>query len=294
MTIPPRLLRAAFFLVLIGLCLGMTQPGEKVQSRVSADVQAGKPIVVHVIVALADNRYQGIVPVPAALGNGQDAANNLYWGAAFGVRGFLPRRAGWEKVKSPASTRSEVLDRVVYRTTVQRQGRVAEVYLVAEAWDGRQIKMATRRFLSLAAGQEPERLEIEADNKKVTLNASGSSHLLAYVGHDGLMDFSIEDDPSEAADAKPRSAMVLACASKPYFEKHLRPGASHALLMTTGLMAPEAYTLDAAIRAWAAGAEPHAIHEASAAAYHRYQKCGKGAARKLFVVEGEIPPRADH
>src|SRR5213596_1995295 len=36
--------------------------------------------VAHVLVALADNKYQGIVPVPAAIGNGDDPVRNLYWG----------------------------------------------------------------------------------------------------------------------------------------------------------------------------------------------------------------------
>lgn len=40
---------------------------------------------VHVFVALADNR-QGIAPVPARIGNGQDPANNLYWGARYGIK----------------------------------------------------------------------------------------------------------------------------------------------------------------------------------------------------------------
>ena len=35
---------------------------------------------VHVFVALADNLHQGIVPVPAKLGNGEDPEHNLYWG----------------------------------------------------------------------------------------------------------------------------------------------------------------------------------------------------------------------
>ena len=37
--------------------------------------------VIHVVVALCDNQYQGIVKVPAGIGNGQKASTNLYWGA---------------------------------------------------------------------------------------------------------------------------------------------------------------------------------------------------------------------
>jgi len=46
---------------------------------------------IHVFVALADNEHQGIVPVPARLGNGLDPAHNLYWGAAAGVKTFFSR-----------------------------------------------------------------------------------------------------------------------------------------------------------------------------------------------------------
>ena len=54
--------------------------------------------VVHVFVALCDNRHQGIVPVRAELGNGQDPRTNLYWGArqarGVGARRLRERRPG--------------------------------------------------------------------------------------------------------------------------------------------------------------------------------------------------------
>jgi hypothetical protein len=50
--------------------------------------------VIHVFVALCDNVNQGIVPVSAALGNGDNPHTNLYWGAAFGVKTFLQTKPG--------------------------------------------------------------------------------------------------------------------------------------------------------------------------------------------------------
>ena len=38
----------------------------------------GQTKTIHVFVALCDNENQGIVKVPAVIGNGQDARNNLY------------------------------------------------------------------------------------------------------------------------------------------------------------------------------------------------------------------------
>src|SRR5262249_18687883 len=57
--------------------------------------QSSPTRTIHVFVALADNQNQGIVPVPARLGNGLDATHNLYWGAAAGVKTFFARSPDW-------------------------------------------------------------------------------------------------------------------------------------------------------------------------------------------------------
>src|SRR5215212_939370 len=54
--------------------------------------------VVHVLVALCDNENQGIVPVPKFLGDGEDPAKNLYWGAAFGIKTFFSKSSSWTKI----------------------------------------------------------------------------------------------------------------------------------------------------------------------------------------------------
>ena len=44
---------------------------------------------IHIFVALCDNKYQGIVPVPAKIGNGQEPNANLYWGCGYGIDSWL-------------------------------------------------------------------------------------------------------------------------------------------------------------------------------------------------------------
>ena len=68
-------------------------------------------MVIHVIVALCDNDYQGIVPVPKRIGNGDDPANNLYWGAAYGVRSFFRNAKEWEHLADVAAPRVAILQR---------------------------------------------------------------------------------------------------------------------------------------------------------------------------------------
>jgi hypothetical protein len=103
--------------------------------------------IAHVIVILADNRYQGIVPVPAAIGNGDDPVHNLYWGAGYGLRTFFERSADWERIGPCRPGQGSVLERCVFRN------RHAKVYVVADAYRGREIKRAVADFFAFAAGR---------------------------------------------------------------------------------------------------------------------------------------------
>ena len=219
--------------------------------------RAEAPRRVHVFVALADNVHQGIVPVPAKLGNGDDPANNLYWGAAYGVRNYFKRHADWAAVPSEGPLPPHVLERAVF------EHRASKTRLTADAYRGAAIRSAIEDFLVAAAGADVE--------------------LAVYVGHDGLMDFSLDELPAKA-DAKTRDAIILACVSKSYFDKPLAATGARPLLWTTGLMAPEAYTLAAALVGWIAKESDTQIRDRAADAYHRYQKCGVKAARRLLTT----------
>jgi len=70
---------------------------------------------IHVFVALCDNVNQGIVPVPQKLGNGQDAKNNLYWGALYGVKTFFKNDKDWMLVSSETNLKTDVLERVLFK-----------------------------------------------------------------------------------------------------------------------------------------------------------------------------------
>ncbi len=229
--------------------------------------------VAHVIVALCDNEHQGIVKVPAGIGNGQNARTNLYWGAGYGVKTHFDRAAEWKRVPCEAPREAHILDRAIWKH------RDSAVYVVAEAYDGRSIREATVDLLRYASGAGPR--EITAGGSRI--RAGGSANLVAYAGHDGLMDFSLEERFA-GPPRNPRQAIILACISQRYFAEHLRSTGAAPLLWTTGLMAPEAYTLRAALAGWVLREGPDAIRERAAQAYHAYQKCGINGARRLLVA----------
>jgi hypothetical protein len=239
----------------------------------AATANAPPPLVVHVTVALCDNVNQGIVKVPSLIGNGQDPRNNLYWGADYGVTSWMLRHEKWEKVSATGPKPAEVLERLVLRKSIG--GRM--VYLVADAWDGARIREATDDFLESAAGL---RRGTVTTSDGLRLATGADAGIIAWIGHDGLMDFAPHARLTPAPGPHPRT-IVLACASRQYFEPLLTRAGSKPLLLTTGLMAPEAYTLGAAIAAYVTSGD---VREAAAQAYHRHQSCGIKGARRLFYV----------
>lgn len=242
---------------------------------VSASALAqGLPRIVRVYVALADNQNQGIVPVPAKLGNGEDPERNLYWGAAYGVKTFFARSPDWRLLTCRQNPRPEVLQRCTFRHRVQN------VYLIADAYRGSQIKTAIADFLEAAAARTAEKTSVRISDESF-LNSSISADLVAYVGHDGLMDFQLSSPP-HGLNTTARKTIVLACLSRSYFAGPLRMAAAYPLLWTNGLMAPEAYILKNALDGWIANESDQQIRDRAAAAYQKYQKCGLTAARKLF------------
>jgi hypothetical protein len=256
------------------------------QTRMDEDLALGNPIVIQASVALADNKHQWIAPVPAAIGNGQDARTNLYWGARYGLRTYLIRDGGWKKVATFIPSDKRILERVVLKRSFPRNGRTVPVYLVADAWDGRYIEATIRQFLAYNAGRDT--VEVELDGG--VIRAGGRAHLIVYIGHNALMDYAgiknrTVSDPITVSDNPDNDAVVLACKSKSYFLPRLEKAGASPLVLTTGLMAPEAYSLHAAIEQWVAGESAVRVRKAAAAGYNRYQKTGSKAAERLFDVK---------
>jgi hypothetical protein len=232
------------------------------------------PRLIHVFVALADNAHQGIVPVPAALGNGGDATRNLYWGAAFGVRTFFRKSSDWKELSTTQNLNSYVAERAIFVHST------TGTYLVADAYRGREIKRAILDFYASSAGQPRMAMKIPTTEKGGN-ELPRTASLSVYVGHDGLMDFLIKETFSGESNER-RDAIILACASKSYFAAGLRETGAQPVLWTTGLMAPEGYTLKAALDGWIIGESGEQIRRRAATAYAQYQKCSIASALRLF------------
>ena len=212
------------------------------------------------------------MPVPDHLGNGQSTESNLYWGAMYGVKSQFKRSGDWQFVKKISGVQYPILERLLFKHAT------SDTYIMADAYDGRDIKRCTIDFLDACSGNGMVEI-VHEDN---SLRFGGCSQLVAYAGHDGLMEFSL-DETFEAKDSKKRQAMILACVSKEYFAPYLKQTGAEPLVWTTQLMAPEAYTLEWAMTKWAEGGSDAEVYHRAAEAYSHYQKCSLSASMRLLI-----------
>lgn len=261
------------YLLFVLLCCGLYNctPNAS-QASLKQNIRFDSTIkTIHVFVALCDNKYQGIQPVPAAIGNGQDPDNNLYWGCAYGIRSYFGKSADWILLNK---TRKQgiIMERLIFKH------KTRNILLIADAYNGQYIKECTKDFLYSCSGQLKDTVRV--NNKIVGIN--GNAALVAYIGHDGLMDFQLIER-FKNTDGKQRSCIILACKSKDFFGKKLEETGAFPLVWTTGLMCPEAYTVHDAISGFINNETKESIRNRAALAYVKYQKCSLKAARGLLV-----------
>ncbi len=231
--------------------------------------------IIHVYVALCDNDSQGIVPVSKRMGNGNDPNNNLYWGNGYGVRTFFNASEDWRLLETVKNPTVHILERCIWKH------RRYNCIMVADAWKGARIKPCTIDFLKGASGNLNDTIKT-TDNGKAVHVPVVDADMVCYVGHDGLMDFSLE--PPVQKNGANKDVIILACASKLYFKDAIATAGANPVLWTTNLMGPEAYTLKAAIDGWLLNETGAQIVERAAVAYDKYVKCGIGGARRLFAT----------
>jgi hypothetical protein len=214
------------------------------------------PKKVAVFIALCDNASQGIIPVPAKIGNGDDPTNNLYWGCGDGLPSVLKASKGWNFVRNDTPPNSNVLKRSIFTD------REALTEVAIEGWRGSEIRACLQAF--------------------ETALVSGEHSLCIFIGHNVLMDGKIPELGKKAS--KPVDAMVLCCKSKSYFKGRLENLGARPVLLTTQLMYPGGFLVRDTIPLWAHGASPKELRTVAGMSYARNQKISSKAATGVFAL----------
>ncbi len=245
---------------------------DSIVSGLNRKVDQNAARIIHVFVPLCDNEHQGIVPVNASLGNGMNLRTNLYWGAGYGIKTHFVRSSDWEKISSVLNPSTNVLERVVFKHTSQN------VFMVADAYRGDKMKDCLQDYFGELAGKSTDTLYLKDSTKLLSANVD----LVVFNGHNGLMDTDIETIYN--IDGRTKDAVAIACVSHSFYAKKLNESGGYPLVMTSNLLAPEAYVLDNVFNAWIKNLTEEEIRFAAATGYNNVQKCGIRGASNLFVT----------
>lgn len=214
---------------------------------------------VQVFVALCDNKTQGIVPVGEKIGNGDDPDANLYWGCTDGLAVHFRKSGIWKLLKSEADISYALLRRLTFKHAS------ADIELVAHAYRGSDMKLCITDFEKAAAG--------------------GEYDLVAFIGHNVLMDFSL--DPPGKVEGNDTDVVVLCCLSESHFKKRLEALGCRPVLLTRLLMYRGSFILAATIESWRKGGGRAEMRAAAGWAYAKNQKISVKAATGVFADLGE-------
>ena len=226
--------------------------------RVVTDLAAGKPLVVEVHVPLCDN---SIIPCGnARLGDGENPETNLYWSTTPGFgRWFARRGGGWKREVLAETGDKDVLTVHVYRRTVRassawrKAGAPATFSLevIVRAWRGTAIDRALAQYAK----------DVSADD---------GAHIVAWVGHNRLMDLASFEWPAPAKTTK--GTIAIACHTAAYMEESVSASTRVPLLMTRDFLFANAAPLEGAVLAFASGGTYAQIRSDAAAAYAGVRK----------------------
>jgi hypothetical protein len=258
-------------LLVVAVSLGLVTPAAAsattdawltgLTDRVIDDVAAGKRLVVEVHVPLCDNNI--IRCGNPKLGDGDTPATNLYWATTPGFGHWFSRKgSGWTRVsvETEHTSDKDILEERTYRRTIatpaawRKRGapKRYELEVVIHAWRGSAIDRALAAYARDISGK------------------GTSAQLVAFVGHNRLMDLDEFTWPAPGKDVK--GAIAIACATAPYMKEQVSAATRVPLLMTSDLLFANAAPLEAAVLAFARGGGYAQIRRDAATAYARVQK----------------------
>lgn len=214
---------------------------------------------IEAFVCLCDNEHQGIAKVGQAIGNGLDPDGNLYWGCSDGLASYFKRSKKWQIKETLKPKDSPVL------VTLKFTHHTGKATLTAHAYRGDRMKTCLEHFFARTRD-------------------AGKGELIAFLGHNGLMDNQLDWPASAPADDEKSQAIVLGCLTQGFFTDPLKQMNSEPLLLTKSLMYPGSFLLHDAIEVWLKNGTKSQIREAAAMAYAKNQKISVKAARTVFAT----------
>lgn len=212
---------------------------------------------------------------------------NAYWGARFGVAGFLPRLGGWTVVQKLPGSGASISARLLLRKRVRggdawrRRGIDGgfDVYLLANAWSN----AAMRRAMD-APGRDalkPEAMRVQVGDLAIDFGAEAV--MSGYIGPNGMAKGpwdAFEGLPARAE--RPFGVFYLASQSAAYVHEGAVQHGLFSVLFARRPIVPEAYLLNGMVDGLVDGSLGNGFLEGAAQAYAKYQRVSVAVARRLL------------
>ena len=219
---------------------------------------------VELFVALCDNKTQGIVPVGAKIGNGDDHHGNLYWGCSDGARSYFKNSKKWTLQSAQKPDKKHIIE------TLKFKHKATGIILTAHAYRGSEMERCLQDYFQ-------------------ALKSGGPNQLVAFIGHNGLMDTKPTFPEIKDSDLTGTPTVVLCCISERYFQPLFEQYQARPLLLTKQLMYPGAFILHDVIEVWLKKGSSAQYLDAAARAYAKNQKISTKAAKGIFVAPQSTP-----
>lgn len=246
---------------------------EQIKSRLNKKIRNNEFLIVRILVPLCDNVHQGIVPVSTKLGDGMNLNTNLYWGAGYGIKTHFKRLKNWSLISEKERVDSNILERVIFRKIYPNK---TKVIVIADAYRGDKMYECLIDYFNILACKRTDYIFLDSIKIEISKNAD----LLCFNGHNGLMEHSPEIIINNSK--KYTDAVAIACVSDEYFSYYFKQAKAYPLVVTTSLLPPEAYILQAIIDNWALMQDEKLIANSAGDNVARIFKKSKTACRKMF------------
>lgn len=238
---------------------------------------AAEQKIIHLFVALCDNKTQGIAPVGKTIGDGDKPDANLYWGCSDGAQKIFTKSHYWKKLEThkpqELDPSSPVMRRIIFQHTKNK------TLLITDAYQGSQMKQCLTDYLNTTTGSYQPNITVKTLDKKITIGAK--SHLTAYIGHNGLMEHQIIT--TKAPNPPTLDTITLCCISDSYFKPYFSKTNTRPILQTKSLMYPGAFILHDVLEGWFRNEPLDQLRTRAAKAYAKNQKISIASGYSIFT-----------
>lgn len=236
--------------------------------------------IIHIYTVLADSERQFMLNIPRENARGDELNSNYYWGSETGLACVLDKSKDWTLIYKDTSGKL-VLERRVYSYLYDE-----DVFIVADAYKGVDIKEALYDYTRALSGQNIDKFSFNFESQHYEISSGGASDLTVYFGHNILFDINFTNFPSKADDYK-HFTIVYTYYGSEYFRDAINKAEATAVLWTYGMMVPEAKTLVSVLTTWANESTIKAVRSEARKIYKSIHGVDEKTVSKIFISGGE-------